>query len=266
MISFTSFDVSSVEEELGLLIKMLTRAANCEVSDLYFTVSTSPVFSGGSNEISLGPDLLQKIGVPYENLFFCSGTANYQDASLNTSRGVEVSMTGPKVEIFVQEENDELKEIGTFELAVAGRNASNEDVFAFVIGLERTAAIGNRSRSVANLPVRKDIIDQIRQEAFKDSFSSTSIAQGAVTTLVALIDALAHILSSTQGGGPEFAIKGLRNHYNRVVKTFRRVADSNGIPYELVLENVIDNKSRVPSKLIKSELLDKPSSDRPGYG
>jgi len=267
MISFVSFDTTSVEEELRLLIRMLTDAAACDVSDLYFTVSTNPAFSSSGEKISLGTDLLQKLGVPHENLFSCSGTANYQDASLNTSQGTEVSMTGPKAEVFVRERGG-LREIGTFELAKANLNRSSKDVFAFVVGLERITAVRNQTSRIADLPTRKNIADKIRKRAFDDGFASTSVAREAAVASIAIADALAHILSASSqtGSDPDFQIKGLRNHYNRIVKAFKRVADSSGIPYELVTEAVSEKERSKIGRLLDRSLQKGPVKKRPEYG
>src|SRR5437867_10544224 len=140
MISFIRFDLQGYADEINALLIAMSSALGCKPSDLFYTVSTTPVLGRGTSPPTLGADLLLELGVPESNIIFCRGTANYQNALLTTAERCNVAMIGPKIEVYVHGSDEVLREVGTFEIAAARIGKSSErNVFAFVVGLERMA-------------------------------------------------------------------------------------------------------------------------------
>lgn len=238
MISFIKFGISSLEDEVIALLEMVSAIVNCKPSDLFYTVSTTPFLPDMEKSIELGANLLLRSGIPVDHIIYCNGSANFQDTTLKTSEKIKVSMVGPKIEVYINYPNNSLREICTFEIAIARMGLKiQKNLFAFVIGLERLGGATDQKLLLNTMPVHKQIIQNLCKNVLHPSMASTSIGYESIAQAVAIADALAFISSQMSGIG-DLRNRGLQNHYRRMAKELLRIVSDIGISFNFFLEEL----------------------------
>lgn len=255
MVSFFLLDVNGIEDVVALILKAMTKATNLKLSDFYFTVPTNQYCPNSLSRESLGSDLLHKIGVSSDQMIWCAGSDNYQDNSLVTEEGQTVSMTGPKVEVFVKPPHQEkLYEVATCVLETAELGANSfGNVFACAIGLERISAISEKSYSIAQMQRHSEMINIMCDALLHPSMSKSSIGRESLHQALLMVDALIYIDLYR-----ECNLKynhGINNHYNRIFKQLGRSLKSLGISADIFASSISALNSGYIENTINTNLL-----------
>lgn len=261
MVSFFLLDTTKIEEALAVILKTIVSATNLNLSDFYFTVPTNQYCPTTLSHESLGADILEKIGVSSEQMIWCAGSDNYQDNSLVTAEGQKISMTGPKVEIFVKPPNQEkLYEVATCEVAtcvsktVKHGGSSFGNVFACAIGLERLTTISNGKTSIFALQGHQDISNLLCTSLLHPSMTKTLLGSDVLNQVILILEALVHIAMYKEIGLKYN--RGIINHQSRLVKYFCRLLKSIGISIPDFLKHISDSTSFDIRNLINATFLE----------
>jgi alanyl-tRNA synthetase len=261
MVSFFLLDVTGFEEAVAVILKAIIAATNLSPENFYFTVPTNPYCPNVLSEKTLGSDLLQKIGITDKQIIWCSGADNYQNNSLVTAEGQKISMTGPKIEIFVMPPHqDKLYEVATcvLETAYQGKTALG-NVFACAIGLERLAALSEEKISIVEMKHHRDLTDIICSSLLHSSMARSSVGKNAIAQLMLMIDALAYIALNKKSDGKYD--RGITNHYRRVVRELSRLLKATGISLKDLMQIIsmkLDNDAidMIDSNFIERQIIE----------
>lgn len=231
MISFIRFDLQYYEDEINALLLAMSSMLDCEISDFFYTVATSPTLEGITEKPTLGGDLLLELGIHESNIIYCSGAANYQNSTLRTADHGIIAMTGPKIEVYVRSSDGVLREVATFEIATARIGTSiQRSIFAFVIGLERLAASAEDQINLARMPNHERVITNLSRELLHPSMAQSTIGFDALSQATLILDALAHI-SSQFDSREASRNRGIANHFRRSAAELSRVLRGIGVSY-----------------------------------
>jgi alanyl-tRNA synthetase len=254
---FTSFvlQVENFEDTLNTALHSLAKVTRLSLPNFYITVSTNPHLPNSSLEEGLGDSLLQKIGIPERNIIFNSGSDNYQNRPPHKTADHKImSMTGPKIEIYVQPSHEEsLYEVATCILATAQQDKSIlGNVFAIAVGLERASAIAEGKTDINQMHRHTTLNMQLSLSLLHPSMAETSMGRQVIAKVLLIMDALAVISPIVSVGkrNPD-----LMTHYRRVVRELARTLKAAGITLDSLFKELSDSLGEDIEKSVNNDFL-----------
>jgi alanyl-tRNA synthetase len=255
MISLFVLQVENFEDALNTALNSLIKVTKLSLSNFYFTVSTNPHLPNSLLREGLGTSLLQKIGISEENIIFNSGSDNYQNRPPHKTGDRKImSMTGPKIEIYVQPSNEQpLYEVATCILATAQQDQSIlGNAFAFAVGLERASATVEGKTSINKMQLHATLIKQLSSSLLHPSMARTLMGKKVLAKVLLIVDTLAVISPIVLVGkhNPD-----LMTHYRRVVRELARTLKASGITLDSLFKALSDNLGNDIEKSIDNNFI-----------
>ncbi|MDD3744103.1 MAG: hypothetical protein PHX54_10820 [Lentimicrobiaceae bacterium] len=229
MHTFVRFDSIDILDHFRYLLDWLAGLVNIRKESLYYIASTIQ----DGPESFLGANLscreLEHWGIPADHILPCSGLAAYQNATLQTANNGPVRMIGQKVEVLYPCSNGQKLEIATFEIAdTYSKNTSPIPVSAFVLGLERVAALSVGEYDIRQLPSYKSIIIDMATGLVDNRFFSIGpgfeMISSAILISIALFNAGVHFEKNHPIGN-----RGVGGQYKKMLRELLRILGLSGV-------------------------------------
>lgn len=230
MHTFVRFEPVGFLDHFRDLLDWLATLLGTSKNSFYYIAST--IKNGPQSFVGLNLSCreLEQWGISADHILPCSGLAAYQDAALQTARNGCVRMIGPKVEVLYPAGNGRLLEIATFEIAdTYSPGKPPVPVSAFVIGIERVAALIEGTDDIRRLPVHNTIITSIAAAFLDERFVTRGPGHNLLASATLIAVALFHANKYFDTDRP-IGNRGVGGHYKKMLRELLRILGLSGVP------------------------------------